>query len=80
MSTAVCLAYSNISDEERDGSSPLHSLLSLKELEWKSCFYKLMSSAAHLNVSEPPSPLQKAARVMRSTLTDYNNLWIFLAV
>lgn len=52
MSTTVFLAYSNISDEEKDGSSPLYSLLSHKELERKSCFYKLMTSAAHLNMLE----------------------------
>ena len=37
---------------KRDGSSPLYSLLSLSELEWKSCFYKLMTSAAHRNIRQ----------------------------
>lgn len=39
--------------KKRDGSSPLYSHPSLKELEWKSCFYKLMTSAAQLNILEP---------------------------
>lgn len=54
MSTTVCLAYSNISDEEKEMVPPLYSpSRSLKELEWRSCFYKLMKSAAHLNMLDP---------------------------
>lgn len=54
MSTAVCLAYSNISDEKREMVPSLsYSLFCLKELEWKPCFYKLMACAAHLNIQEP---------------------------
>lgn len=54
MSTTVCLAYSNISDEEKETVPPLYTpSRSLKEPEGKSCFYKLMKSAAHLNMLEP---------------------------
>lgn len=50
MSDAVCLPYSSIGDGEIDGSSPLYSLLSPKELKQESCFDKLIMSAGHLDI------------------------------
>lgn len=76
MWTTVCLCYSNISDEESDSASPLYSLLSPKELEWKSCFYKLMTSAALLNILEP----EETDHYSRPTRLIYYTIVEFLAI